>query len=153
LDPAYMEDYISFWFYVDPVHTKSGFHAFSSWIDDAVYNRYLVNQDMSFIQKLLPDLHKDYIRREQAKQLLNQMFWQYDVRDAMEESISGRRKVKNIRPTINSYMYGNAKALVAMSAIAKNDTLKKIYNKKATELEKLVHEQLWDDDAKFFKVQ
>lgn len=153
LNPAYMEDYISFWFYVDPVHTKSRFHAFSSWIDDAVYNRYLVNQDKSFIQKLLPDLHKDYIRWEQAKQLPNQMFWQYDVRDAMEESISGGRKVKNIRPTINSYMYGNAKALVAMSAIAKNDTLKKIYNKKATELEKLVHEQLWDDDAKFFKVQ
>ena len=42
------------------------------------------------------------------------MFWQFDVRDAMEESISGGRKVKNVRPTINSYMAANAAARTEM---------------------------------------
>jgi len=40
--------------------------------------------------------------------LTNGLFWQYDVRDGMEESISGSRTNKNLRPTINSYMFGNA---------------------------------------------
>jgi hypothetical protein len=31
----------------------------------------------------------------------NGLFWQYDVRDAMEETISGGRKEKNPRPVIN----------------------------------------------------
>ena len=34
-----------------------------------------------------------------------------DVQDGMEESISGGRRKQYARPTINSYMYGNAKAL------------------------------------------
>jgi len=33
---------------------------------------------------------------------------EYDVRDGMEESISGSRRAKNARPPLNSYMYGNA---------------------------------------------
>ena len=36
----------------------------------------------------------------------------------MESSISGGRKVKNLRPTINSYMYANARALAAIAAMA-----------------------------------
>jgi hypothetical protein len=36
------------------------------------------------------------------------------VRDAMEETISGGRKEKNPRPSINGYMYGNANALSSM---------------------------------------
>ena len=45
------------------------------------------------------------------KKISNGLFWQYDVRDAMEETISGGRKEKNPRPSINGYMYGNAMAL------------------------------------------
>jgi hypothetical protein len=85
--------------------------------------------------------------------LPNKMFWQFDVRDAMEESISGSRKLKNVRPTINSYMYGNAVAMANMAAMFGNDTLQEKYTKKATELKTLVHQHLWDDTATFFKVQ
>lgn len=38
----------------------------------------------------------------------------------MEESISGGRKVRNVRPTINSYMYGNAKAIAAIATMDGN---------------------------------
>ena len=34
----------------------------------------------------------------------NGLYWQYDVRDAMEETISGGRREKNARPSINSYL-------------------------------------------------
>lgn len=152
-DQQYIKDYISFWLFVDPKTKKPHLHAFSSWIDDAVYNYYLINLNQAFVKQVVPALDADYRLWETEKELPNRMFWQFDVRDAMEESISGGRKEKNVRPTINSYMYGNANALSKMAAIAGNDTLQKIYAAKAVQLKKLVQDSLWDDTAKFFKVK
>jgi hypothetical protein len=71
----------------------------------------------------------------------------------MEESISGGRRVKNIRPTINSYMYGNAVALSKMAALTGHDSLKTKYTQKAIDLKKLVQDSLWNDSASFFEVR
>ena len=149
----YIKDYINFWFFIDPKYKIQRFHAFSSWVDDAVYEHYKVTLDKPFLASLLPEMDADYRKWESEKQAPNQMFWQFDVRDAMEESISGSRKAKNIRPTINSYMYGNAKALTEIAKIFDNDTLKNRYKDKADFLRKNVQEKLWDDTASFFKVQ
>lgn len=149
----YLKDYINFWLFVDPKQAKPKLHAFSSWVDDAVYHYYLVNPDKAFISKLLPALNKDYQQWEAEKQLPDHLFWQFDVRDAMEESISGSRKLKNERPTINSYMYGNAVALSKMAALSGVDSLRDKYLKKAVEIKQLVQQNLWDDTASFFKVK
>ncbi len=149
----YIKDYINFWFFIDPKHKASRFHAFSSWIHYTLYDYYKLTKDKQFIANLMPALHADYLRWEQEKQAPNKMFWQFDVRDAMEESISGSRKEKNIRPTINSYMYGNAKAMVELADLFDIDSLEKTYKKKEKFLRKAVHEELWDDTASFFKVQ
>ncbi|WP_256012344.1 MGH1-like glycoside hydrolase domain-containing protein [Desertivirga xinjiangensis] len=151
-NPQYIKDYINFWFYIDPKHKVQRFHAFSSWIHDAVLDHYKVVYDKAFLTKLVPELDADYGKWEQEKQAPNKMFWQFDVRDAMEESISGSRKEKHIRPTINSYMYGNAKAMVEIAELFKIDSLKSKYQPKADFLKKAVHEKLWDDTASFFKV-
>jgi hypothetical protein len=50
----YLDDYISFWLYVDPKTPKPHLHAFSSWLQNAMYNRYLVNLDKAFIKKKYP---------------------------------------------------------------------------------------------------
>lgn len=152
-DKQYIEDYVNFWLFEDGKQTKSHFHGFSSWVDDAVYADYLVNQDKAFVQHALPALDADYRLWETERQLPNHMFWQFDVKDAMEESISGSRKDKNIRPTINSYMYGNAVALTKMAQLTGNDTLQKRYAAKAADLKQLVQQNLWDNDASFFEVK
>lgn len=149
----YIKDYINFWFFIDPKHKVQRFRAFSSWIQDAVLDHYKMTKDEVFLKNLIPELDKDYQIWEREKQASNKMFWQFDVRDAMEESISGSRKDKNIRPTINSYMYGNAKAMVEIAELFDIDSLKKKYKPKASFLKKAVHEKLWDDTASFFKVQ
>lgn len=151
--PAYIDDYISFWLYVDPKHKAPRFHAFSSWVDDAVYNRYLVNLDKDFIRKNLVALDADYRQWERERQLPGGLFWQFDVRDAMEESISGSRKEKNRRPTINSYMYGNAKALAKMAEMVKNDTLQNRYERLAVQLKKRTLDSLWNAESTFFEVK
>lgn len=151
-DQQYLNDYINFWLYVDPKTPKPHLHAFSGWLEDAVYHRYLVNLDKNFLQKNISALDADYKQWEEEKQVPSGLFWQFDVRDAMEESISGSRKEKNRRPTINSYMYGNAVALSKMADVLSIDSLKSKYTKKANQLRKLVEDSLWDNHESFFKV-
>jgi len=152
-DPEYIRDYINFWLYDDPKQEKQHLHSFSSWIDDAAYNFYLVNLDKTFIKNNLLALSNDYKRWEGERQLKDKLFWQFDVKDAMEESISGGRHVKNVRPTINSYMFGNAAALSKMAAIVGDDSLKIKYQQKAVQLKQLVQDSLWNDSTKFFEVR
>lgn len=71
---------------------------------------------------------------------------------ALEESISGSRTEKNIRPTINSYMDGSANAMAKMAEMIGNDSLSGIYNERAHKLRSFVHEKLWDEEDQFFKV-
>ncbi|HEY0609123.1 MAG TPA: glycoside hydrolase family 95 protein [Chitinophaga sp.] len=152
-DDQYVDQYIRYWLEKDKQQQRPRFHQFSSWAADAIYNRYLVNGDSAFVVSLLDSLDKDYRLWEQERGLSNGMFWQNDVKDGMEESISGGRRERNIRPTINSYMYGNAKALAMLAAMAGNDTLQQRYTKLAAQLKKLVQETLWDEQAAFFKVR
>ena len=149
---SYLDDYINFWLHVDPKTAKPHLRAFSSWLQHAVYNRYLVNQDKEFLAKNIAVLDADYKAWEREKGLPSGLFWQYDVRDAMEESISGGRKEMNRRPTINSYMYGNAVAMAKMGTLLSVDSLTKKYSAKAETLRKLVHDSLWDNSETFFKV-
>ena len=151
-DQQYLNDYVNFWLHIDPKTPKPHLHAFSGWLQFAVYNRYLVNSDKDFIQRNIGILDADYKQWEEEKMLPSGLFWQFDVRDAMEESISGGRKELNRRPTINSYMYGNAVALSKMATILSIDSLKNKYSRKATQLKKLVQDSLWDNKEVFFKV-
>jgi hypothetical protein len=80
------------------------------------------------------------------------LFWQFDVRDAMEESISGSRKDKNLRPSINSYMYGNALAIAKVADLAGKPELAEEFRAKGATLKRFVQQRLWDPQSKFFKV-
>ena len=44
---------------------------------------------------------RDYEAWQKEHGLDSGLFWQYDVRDGMEESISGSRKIKNARLPLN----------------------------------------------------
>ncbi|UAY56204.1 MGH1-like glycoside hydrolase domain-containing protein [Arachidicoccus terrestris] len=152
-DPKYIQAYTSYWMFADPKQKKPGFHRFSTWIDDAVYGLFLVGQDSAFLQKMLPALSADYKKWEAEKQLPDGLFWQFDVRDAMEESISGSRTQKNRRPTINSYMYGNALALSRINQILGQPQAAAYYRKKARDLRQMVLDSLWNAKATFFEVK
>jgi hypothetical protein len=149
----YINQYVDFWFLVDKKRPSTKFHKFSSWVGDAVYNRYLVNQDSAHMLALLDDMDADYKEWVDEKSVGNDLFWQYDVRDGMEESISGSRTKKNVRPTISSYMYGYATALEKMATVAGKNDLANQYAAKAADIKSAVQTQLWDDQANFFKVR
>ncbi|KQM76619.1 glycoside hydrolase [Pedobacter sp. Leaf216] len=153
-DNSYLKDYIKFWLYhADVGQTKQRFHQFSSWVDDAVFQNFLVQPDQGFLKEILPALDKDYGKWEAERQLKNGLFWQHDVKDGMEESISGSRKDQNQRPTINSYMYGNAMALAKIAKLLGDETLAEKYRNKAIVLKKLVQDSLWNASASFFETR
>lgn len=152
-DKGILDEYILFWLRGNNSGPQPHLHKYSSWLADAVYNRYLVNGDKRFLADILPDLVEDYRRWEDERLLPDGLFWQYDVRDGMEESISGSRTAKHARPTINSYMYANAMAIAMMAQITGQDQLAEQYRQKASRIKQMFQAHLWDKQAQFFKVR
>jgi len=152
-DPVYLDDYTRFWLRGNGGKPQPHFHKFSSWFAVAVYDRYLVTQDRGSVTNLLDDLAADYRAWEQEHRLANGLFWQFDVRDGMEESISGSRTNKNARPTINCYMFANAQAIANLARLAGRPELAGEFDAKAADLKRLTQSGLWDDQAKFFRVR
>lgn len=150
-DEKYTNDDIKIWYRGNDGKPMKKLRFYSSWNIDALYNRYKVNGDKNFLLNYLPDLERDYAAWEQDKKLKNGLFWQYDVRDGMEETISGGRKEKNARPTINSYMFGNAQALSAIETLAGKNAEAKLYAAKADTIKNLVQQKLWNIKDDFFE--
>jgi hypothetical protein len=150
-NPEFIEQNVHLWYRGNDGRPMKKLRNFSSWTADALYNRYLVNKDSTFLLDMYPDLVEEYSLWEADRKREDGLFWQHDVKDGMEESLSGGRRVKNARPTINSYMYANAKALAAMASI-KGDTNKKAYfEEKAAALKQLVETKLWNAEHSFFE--
>jgi hypothetical protein len=152
-DQRYLDQYLHVWFRGNEGKPMKKLHGFSSWATYAIYNRYLVNNNKAYLLDLLPDLEADYKVWEEEKKLPNGLFWQSDVKDGMEETISGGRKEKNARPTINSYMYGNAIALSSMAILKGDQPAAALYTRKADTLKQLIQQKLWNKQAQFFETR
>ncbi|MFO0810746.1 MAG: hypothetical protein U0746_19120 [Gemmataceae bacterium] len=150
-DGQSVDQYLRFWLQSGPNGgLQKDYHKYSSWAAAAAYDRWLVNRDRPFITSLLDSLVLDYRTWEKERLLPSGLFWQYDVRDGMEDSVSGGRREKNARPTINSYMFGNARAVAAIARLAGNEALAKEFDAKAARLKELVHDKLWSEKLAFF---
>lgn len=147
----YVDDYVHVWFRGNEGKPMKKLHKFSNWTADALYQKYLVDGNKNYLLDMLPDLVADYTRWEKERKLSNGLFWQKDVQDGMEEQISGGRRVKNARPTINSYMYANALAISKIAAIKEDKDVEQTYKAKADTLLSLINTRLWDEDSEFFE--
>lgn len=148
-DSAILSDYASFWF------SGSGNpRLYSFGASDAIYNYYLVHNDKTLLSDLYPKLKNNFAKWEEEKQDSTGMFWQTDDRDGMEMSVSGRlsESGRGYRPTINSYMYGEAVALAKIASIVGEDMEVQAYQKKAGEIKERINNKLWDKEADFYKV-
>lgn len=151
-DPQYMDDYAIFWL------RKGGSpRSYSFWIADAYYQRDLVTPDPELLIDLLPDLVGNYQAwekgwswrgRNDIGQRESGLFYTIDDRDGGEASIGKH----GFRPTLNSFMYGDARAIAAIADMAGDSELAATYNDKAATLKKLIQEKLWDPEAEFFKI-
>ena len=154
-DKKYMDDNLHVWYRGNNGKPMNKLRFYSGWNEDAIWNRYLVNYDKEFVKDLLPDLEKNYAAWEAERKGADGLFWQYDVRDAMEETISGGRKEKNPRPSINGYMYGNAMAIKNIHNLFQPAGLLtyQTWEQKADSVKKLTETRLWNNNHSFFEVR
>jgi Mannosylglycerate hydrolase MGH1-like glycoside hydrolase domain/Glycosyl hydrolase family 65, C-terminal domain len=143
-DPKYLDDYSRFWFRQGRADPRQ----YSTWLADALWARYLVNGDTNLVRELLPDLVRNYEGWEKSHLGTNGLFWQTDDRDGMEMSISGN----GYRPTINSYLYGDATAIAKIAGLTGRPDIARQFRAKAARLKRLVQEKLWNPNAQFFEV-
>lgn len=139
---VYAEDYAKFWFGPDGEPRR-----YSFWAADSVYQVYLSTGDKQLAVGLLPALEKNYQAWEATHQDANGLFWQIDDRDGMEYTIGG----SGYRPTINSYMYGDAEAISHISEMAGQAHASAEYQTKAEDLRKLIDDRLWNPHDEFFE--
>ena len=150
-DTTYLHQILRTWYYGNDGQAMTKMNKFSSWNPAAVYEMWKVQGDTTFMLGLKLRLEEEYARWERTNRLKNGLYWQGDVQDGMEESISGGRKKQYARPTINSYMYGNAKALAAMSLLTGERDKAQTYMAKADTLKTLIETKLWNEDQQFFE--
>jgi len=118
----YLDDYATYWF-----AGKGNPREYSFWAADACYARFLATGDTNWIVKLLPQLIANYEEWGKEKHVGEGLFWQIDDRDGMEKSAGG----SGIRPSINSYMYGDAVAISKIACLAGEEQLAKEFRGKA----------------------
>ena len=150
-DTTYLHQILNTWYHGNEGKPMQKMVKFSSWNPAAVYEAYKVHGDKDFLLALKPSLEEEYARWQSTNRLDNGLYWQGDVPDGMEESISGGRKKKYARPTINSYMFGNAQALAAINALAGDQHKADSYSKEAQQQKSLIENKLWNSNHQFFE--
>lgn len=150
-DTTYLQQILHTWYRGNDGGAMRKMEKFSSWNPYAVWQAYKVLGNRSFTLDLLTDLDLEFDRWKSTHRLSSGLYWQGDVQDGMEESISGGRKKQYARPTINCYMQGNAAALAQMHAMKGETGKQRQYEAEAKELQELIETRLWSQKQSFFE--
>ncbi len=150
-NPTYLDQAMNTWYKGNNGQPMKKIANYSSWMPFSLWGRYLVDARKDWIVGMLPSLEWEYKHWEDTHTREGGLYWQADVQDAMEETISGGRKKKYLRPSINSYMYGNAMAISHIAQLAGDSDKAKSYRDKATDLREKVHQKLWNEHHQFFE--
>ena len=148
-----IRDFARYWFETPGAEPRS----YSNWYGDSMWGIYKVKQDKNFLEEVYPYMKKQYhgFVKEHYNSEYGLFMWD-GMHDGMEVNINSRltdNKVKGgdgYRPTLNSYMYADLKALShASDLLGKTESARK-YNQKAQQLKQRVQEELWDPERNFF---
>jgi len=147
-----VSDYTKFW-----LEEKSKTYLYSSWIEDALYEACRLWDDFSFGTENLDLLIHYYETMVEMHKTNCGLFWSEDNHDAMEFSISGTapdqfelKEIWNgIRPTLNSYMSANARAISRFADMAGRPEIAAQYAEKSRTIREKLLALLWDGE--FFK--
>ena len=150
-NPMYLDQIMNTWYKGNDGQPMAKIANYSSWMAHSLWGRYLVDGRKDWIVSMLPSLEWEYNQWETTHTREGGLYWQADVQDAMEETISGGRRKKYLRPSINAYMYGNAQAIANIAHLAGDDAKAKTYSNKAAALRERVHQKLWNEEHAFFE--
>ncbi|MDD3322097.1 MAG: trehalase family glycosidase [Paludibacter sp.] len=132
---------------------------FSEAITYASFANYLVNADSAFITNQLGIMQHIYNLWLDHYDLNKNLYYIEPLADATEYTISsidasggmdGFTGGDSFRPTINSYMYGNALAISQIAIMKGDTTLSRLYLNRAADIKANVQHSLWNDSLQHF---
>jgi len=153
-DNRYMNAYIDYL-----CHQGGNNRRYSESIGDAVYARYLVNADSSFAIEQLDSLKQTYNAWSDHWDSSKSLYYIPAMPDATEYTIAsidasggkdGFDDGEAFRPTINSYMYGNAMAISHIAVMKGDISTSQEYRQKALALREHIERDLWNDSLQHF---
>lgn len=146
--------------YLNHLYTQGGNNRnYSESIADAAYAHFLVNADTAFLLQHLDTMKSIYNGWSDHWDSSKNLYYIPAMPDATEYNIAGVDASGGkagfdsgvaFRPTINSYMYANAKAISKIAAFKNDRATADEYAKKAAQLRNNVMEYLWNDSLQHF---
>ncbi|HEY0434063.1 MAG TPA: trehalase family glycosidase, partial [Chitinophagaceae bacterium] len=153
-DDAFMNGYL------DYLIDKGGNNRhYSESISEAAFARYLVNKDSAFLVTRLDSMKSLYDQWQDHWDTTKQLYYIPAMPDATEYTIAsidasngtgGFDDGEAFRPTINSYMYGNALAIAKVARMKHDAAAAETFAAKAAHLKEAVQEDLWNDSLVHF---
>lgn len=141
-DPeGWLKEYITFWLEGHGDRLK-----YSTWLIWAVWEYCALKNDFAYAVEQLPRLVEFFEERAAIHRRSCGLYWSNDNRDGMEYSISG----SGLRPTMNSYVYGDAMAISRIAALAGDEALRDRFTAIAATIRAQMDKLLWHDG--FYRV-
>lgn len=152
-DRRYASDYINY------MYNGGNDRHFSEAIADAAYQRYLVDGDKNEILQNLPAMISVYNQWSDHFDQSKGLYWIEPIADATEYTISsidasggqdGFFGGQAFRPSINAYMFANARAISRLAALAGQNDVAKDFAGRAAALKANIQAALWSPDFDHF---
>ena len=146
-DRRYTGDYIDFMY-----EGGGNDRHFSEAIADATFQRFLADGDLQAALKHLPAMKHVYGLWDDRYDLAKKLYWIEPLLDATEYTIAsidasggsdGFTGGQAFRPSINSYMFANARAIARLSELAGDAEGARLYEARAGALRERVQDSLW----------
>jgi hypothetical protein len=149
----YAEDYARYWFHTPGAQPR----AYSNWFGSAMWDLHKAWDDREFTLAMLPDMERQYLgwQREYFDPKVGLFHWN-GMQDGMETNINSRqtndtfRGADGYRPTLNAYLFADARAISSAAALAGDMAKAQEYSDRANALKRNLQEKLWDPQRDFF---
>jgi hypothetical protein len=152
-DPRIVRDFARYWFETPGAQPRS----YSNWYGESMWATYLVTGDRRFIREMLPYMKRQYVGWvAEHYDAAHGLFHWDGLHDGMERNINSRQTddidtgADGYRPTLNSYMYGDALAISRASALLGDSASARDFGARAATLKHRVQQELWDPQREFF---
>lgn len=152
-DRRYIDDYISF------MYEGGNDRHFSDYMADAAWSRYLVDSDKAALLTHLPIMRHIYRLWDERFDFSKGLYHIEPLLDATEYTVSsidasggkdGFQGGDSFRPTINSYMVANARAISRIAELAGATRTAHEYSERAEALRRKLLEELWNPKLTHF---
>lgn len=139
--------------YIDYMYTGGNDRHFTDYMADAVWGRYLVDGDRGEALRHLSAMRLLYGQWDDKFDFAKRLYWVEPLLDATEYTVSsidasggkdGFRGGDAFRPSVNAYMFANARAIASLSTLAGDPAAAADYAARAEALRTRVVADLWN---------